>query len=248
MKQVTELAKQLVVSVFNETDTIFNHCMKVRRKIEDTDDFYIEIGTVKLPKDYWGSFHKMLWCKYLRQHSEDLLTMPEEIQEFINFNDTDEGKELSELIKCQGKLPMLNRDILDTKQDIICNLVDGSGQLRKDFSGILFQKYPNIFQEYKDFCECYENPREMLGQSQICESENIMVGNLYCMRTVGNRISIDYEAFGKALLELKEEAICSELSVAFSYGVGASLVGGDWNRIYTIISKVFNNYPIVVYR
>lgn len=242
------LAKVKTVNVSGVEDTIFNHCMKVKRKMGENDGFYISIFGINLPKEYWHSFYKMLWCKYLKNNSEELDKLPIEIQKLKDFNSTIEGKEFSQLLRTPNSIPVLNKDILQCNEDIICNLVNCNGVAEKGLNQQLFIKYPYVKEEYSDFCGCYPNKKEMLGQQQLCEAEDKLISNIFCKTLCGNESIIDYNALKTSLENLREEAMFEDWSIAFDYGMGSSLVGGDWNKIYFILQSVFANYPFVIYK
>lgn len=254
MSNNTALAKNKFVTIFDKEDSIYNHCMSVKRKISqyiDSENYFVTIAGVNLPKEYWYSFYKMLWCKYLKNTTEeDLQDIPEDILKFKDFNTTIEGKIFSKLLKEKQVIPIVEESIFKNTEDyIICNIVNSNGDIEKGTNEIIFHKYPETFHEYKEFCECYEIDQSgLLGQQQLCNGDGVFVSNLFCKKNAGTKSFIDYSLLEKALFRLKEEAISLELNIAFPYGAGVSLIGGEWEKIYFILTKVFSDYPIVVFK
>ena len=254
------------VEMFGKEDTIHNHLLRSKRILEDEetvirianlideeyfDEFdFFEINNRYLPKEYFSSFEKMLWCKYLRQNANsDLSLIPEDKKAHINFNTTDDGKEFSELLKCKEPILVLNKDIFLSKQDIICHQVNCQGVMGKGIAKTIKEKFPECFEEYKRICDSYPNKNDLLGSAVMVESNGKIIANLFGQLTYGsNGTYTDYNAFEKALFDMKEYAMLSNLSVAIPYGIGSSLAGGDWNKVYAIIQKVFVNYPVILYK
>lgn len=40
----------------------------------------------------------------------------------------------------------------------------------------------------------------------------------------------------------------NNLSIAIPYGIGCSIANGDWNKVYKIIEKVFEDYDVTLYK
>ena len=58
----------------------------------------------------------------------------------------------------------------------------------------------------------------------------------------------DYSAMGIALIDIKAKARERNMSIAIPYGIGCGIANGDWNRVYKIIEKVFDDYNVTLYK
>ena len=58
----------------------------------------------------------------------------------------------------------------------------------------------------------------------------------------------DYIAMEKCLRYIKMWAENNDLSIAIPYGIGCGIANGDWNIVYKIIEKVFNDYDVTLYK
>lgn len=58
----------------------------------------------------------------------------------------------------------------------------------------------------------------------------------------------DYSAMEIALTEIKTYAEEVNFSIAIPYGIGCGIANGDWNKVYKIIEKVFDDYNVTLYK
>lgn len=58
----------------------------------------------------------------------------------------------------------------------------------------------------------------------------------------------DYIAMEKCLRYIKIWAENNNLSIAIPYGIGCGIANGDWNEVYKIIEKVFEDYSVTLYK
>ena len=189
----------------------------------------------------------MLWCKFFKVHPE---LNPEMIPSFlkptIDFMKTDEGKEFTAILKSEG-LIILEKDIFTHNADIICHQVNCQGVMGRGIAKYIKDNFPECFEEYKNFCDDFENKQELLGQCLIVDVGDKFIANLFGQLTYGsNGCYTDYNAFEQALIKVKLEAMQDNLSVAIPFGIGSSLAGGDWNTISNIIKRVFADYPVII--
>lgn len=57
----------------------------------------------------------------------------------------------------------------------------------------------------------------------------------------------DYISMSYALSEIKQIAKERNMSIAIPFGIGCGIARGDWNEIYKIIEKTFNDYEVTIY-
>lgn len=58
----------------------------------------------------------------------------------------------------------------------------------------------------------------------------------------------DYLNMEIALEYLKAFAQKNNLSIATPYGIGCGIANGDWNKVYKMIEKVFEDYSVTLYK
>ncbi len=58
----------------------------------------------------------------------------------------------------------------------------------------------------------------------------------------------DYLNMEIALEYLKAFAQKNNLSIAIPYRIGCGIANGDWNKVYKIIEKVFEDYSVTLYK
>lgn len=52
----------------------------------------------------------------------------------------------------------------------------------------------------------------------------------------------------KCLRYIKIWAENNSLSIAIPYGIGCGIANGDWNEVYKIIEKIFEDYNVTLYK
>lgn len=63
----------------------------------------------------------------------------------------------------------------------------------------------------------------------------------------GNRYT-SYDAMYDSLVKIKEVAKKHNKSVALPYGIGSVRGGADWEVVYKMIERVFDDYEAVIYK
>lgn len=58
----------------------------------------------------------------------------------------------------------------------------------------------------------------------------------------------DYLNMEIALTDIKAKARERNRSIAIPYGIGCGIANGDWNEVYKIIEKVFDDYNVTLYK
>ena len=90
----------------------------------------------------------------------------------------------------------------------------------------------------------------MLGEIQIIplHSKDTAVINIFGQLDYGRQSGVvytDYEALKKAFIKINQE--CAFKSVAFPYGIGCGLAGGDWGKVERLMLRYLLDCNVRVY-
>lgn len=242
--------EEIKVSVLGNADTIANHIKNSTKYSFGTR--YLRIGTVNLPYSYKEDFEKMLWYKFFIANKEEKFDGKdaELFKEIIEYHNSERNKIFLTLLKNQNEIPVLNMDIFAGNEQVIGHQTNCQGVMGSGIAKIVKEKFPTCYEEYHSLCNSYENKEDLLGKCQMCKVGNKKyIANLFGQCKYGtDKCYSDYEAFEKALTQLKYECVGKELSVALPYNISCGRAGGDWNIVYNIIKKVFSDYPVILYK
>ena len=149
----------------------------------------------------------------------------------------------------------LKGDILLINKGIICHQVNCLGIMGKGIAKQIKEKFPEVFNDYRDFCNRilnqYGSRYEALGMfriSSICDS--LHIANIFGQGGIGcKRRETKYDAVDESLNKLKNLLIsnCCKLKVFFPKRMGCCLGGGNWDIYYEIIKSHFPDGIIVDY-
>lgn len=152
--------------------------------------------------------------------------------------------------------PIYKGDVLKAPQNIIVHQVNCMGVMGGGVASQVKQKYPDVFSSYFQLvAQNRGHEHKLLGKSQLLYiGSNKYIANLFGQYTYGlEKRQTNYEAFYRALEELKEQTICQatgdkpNLSFAFPFLIGSDRGGADWNVIDAMIYSVFQDNFEVAY-
>jgi O-acetyl-ADP-ribose deacetylase (regulator of RNase III) len=102
------------------------------------------------------------------------------------------------------------------------------------------QAYPEVFTKYR--YACLNTQKDLLGCVQIIGK----VVNIFGQRSYGtNTRKTDYDALKTAFTKLHNK-LPIEKSIAFPYGFGCGLAGGDWKIVSNLITNSFKNRKVKI--
>ena len=134
---------------------------------------------------------------------------------------------------------------------IFCHQVNCQGVMGAGLAKQIRSKYPIVYEEYKEYCQSTDNK---LGTNYYTSTLGGRVCvNMFAQDKYGrNRRYTDYSAFKSCLDDLASylNKNFKSLPVAFPYGIGCGLAGGDWNIILgmlTDFSQKVDNDVVIVY-
>lgn len=144
-------------------------------------------------------------------------------------------------------------DITNSDCDIVCHQVNCQGVMKSGVAKAIREKWPEVYESYKTYCNRVADSAWLLGQEQAVEIDNIKkryVVNLFAQQYFGydgTRFT-DYEAFYNAIWTLNEYLKhYPDKTIAFPYKIGCVRGGANWNIIYTMIKEVFEDRHIYFY-
>ena len=153
------------------------------------------------------------------------------------------------------KLEFKNGDLLKASEYFKVHQVNCQGVMGSGIAKSIKEKYPKVFEEYKNFykfCKSIPNNQSPLGIAQISMIENGAIINLFGQDGYGKGRQTNYEAFYQGLENIKRQIMNNNYprEVAFPYKIGSDRGGADWNIILTMINVVFNDtdFSITIYK
>lgn len=141
---------------------------------------------------------------------------------------------------------IINGNILNCTEDIICHQVNCQGYMGGGVARQLANQYKGLEEDYRIVCkEDNFDYEELKGLAYIKKFNNKYIANLFSQKP---NFDTDYEMLERALNWVKKKVIDEKLSVAIPYGIGCGIANGDWNKVYKIIEEVFSDYDVTLYR
>lgn len=147
-------------------------------------------------------------------------------------------------------IKIVSSNILNAKEDIICHQTNGMAVMGTGIAKQIRDKYPEVFEKYKNYCNSIDLFIELLGKVQPIKChDGKIVCNLFGQHRYGrDKRYTDYSAVKECLSKIKSYAQNKGLSIALPYNMGCMNAGGDWNIVYKMIEEVFNDYDVTIYK
>ena len=141
-------------------------------------------------------------------------------------------------------MEIIEQDILEIEQGIICHQVNCFGVARAGLAKQIANKYPKWESSYRKLCiDEYGHRRiDLLGGTHGCSiNDHLTIASLFGQYGYGqHEKQTDYTAFEKALRELKfYTGHRYTYDVYFPYKIGCGLAGGDWIIVSRLIELAF---------
>ena len=151
-------------------------------------------------------------------------------------------------------------DIFDSGADIICHQVNCQGVMGSGVAKQVREKYPPVYRAYKEWCENYE-ATDLLGKSQfvplkpmwtVNENNGELMGvvNIFGQLNYGynGRCYTDYDALQHAFDSIHQflNLFESQPIIAFPYKFGCARGGGDWDKVFAMISEEFKDITVLI--
>lgn len=147
-------------------------------------------------------------------------------------------------------IQIVKGDILNTDAEFICHQVNCMNTMGAGVAKVIYTKYPEVKAMYHELCSTVDDPRELLGQIQIVSLHgvDIAVINIFGQFDYGRcrgKVYTDYNALEKAFIEINKK--CAGKSIAFPYGFGCGLAGGDWITVEKLMINYLCNCDVKIY-
>lgn len=137
-------------------------------------------------------------------------------------------------------------NILDCTEDIIVHQVNVFGNMGGGVAKQLANQYSNLEKEYLEFCKLHNNDYNKLKGKVF----KIMIKGKFIMNMFSQKenFDTDYEMMKVALNYIKQWAENNNLSICMPYNIGCGIANGNWNKVYKIISDIFSDYEVTLYK
>lgn len=144
-------------------------------------------------------------------------------------------------------------DLLESGVPYLCQQVNCQGVMGAGLARQIRDKWPSVFAEYKRLCEKTKDRMSLLGTIQLCETSGVSDGeptpvviNIFGQFDYGrDGVYTDYSALSKAFKELNRRFRGKPL--AFPYGFGCGLAGGDWTDVEKMMVQLLPNCDVRIY-
>lgn len=145
---------------------------------------------------------------------------------------------------------IIEGNLLDATEDIIGHQVNCKGAMNSGVAKCIREKYPEVYKEYKNICKNEEFYNLIGGCQLVTCYDGKIIANLFGQKSYGydKKQYTDLPALIQALNYLKIEAKSKKLSVALPYNIGCCRGGANWNEVYFMINKVFQDYNLTLYK
>lgn len=146
-------------------------------------------------------------------------------------------------------IKIVKGDLLESDMDIICHQVNCLGIMGGGLALQIRDKYPEVYDAYKHRCDSISQTKtpelleeKLLGTNLYVPTANCMyiVANLFGQLDIGcDKRRTDYVAIHRCFHALNNDFKSKKIGIP--YGIGCGLGGGDWDKVYGIITKVFQD-------
>lgn len=136
----------------------------------------------------------------------------------------------------------IHKDIFESNASIIAHQVNCKGIMGAGLAAEIAKRYPKVEREYKYFCAPVYPSSDLLGTCQIVGIGNKRyIANLFGQDAYGTyKVQTRYDALEEAMKRLLEDATNLGVnSIAFPYGMGCGLAGGNWTVVDHLIQEVY---------
>lgn len=142
-------------------------------------------------------------------------------------------------------------DLLNSPCKYICHQVNCRGEMGAGVAAQIAQRWPQVYQEYRKLYEAYIWDRlfpSPLGTVQLVPiNEHQFVANLFAQEDYGrDQRYTSYDAFWECLNWLHGITGPTD-KIAFPYGIGCGLGGGNWHIILKMIEIALHDREVFIY-
>lgn len=147
-------------------------------------------------------------------------------------------------------IQIINGDIFDAFEqgcDAICHQVNCQGKMNAGLAKEIAKRYPEVKTDYVELC-LEESIDRLLGGYIDTPVKGGHVIGIFGQAYYGDDgwLYTNYDALQKAFCTLNHMYAGHKL--AFPYGIGCGLGGGDWNIVLQLIHDEFTECNVVIFR
>lgn len=146
---------------------------------------------------------------------------------------------------------IIKGDLMESSAKYICHQVNCQGAMRSGVAKQIREKWPVVFDRYKAACDKYKDKRdELLGKIQCVKvEEGTAVINIFGQNKYGydgNQYT-DLDALCTACKYIASKVKAGE-TIAMPYRIGCGLGGGDWGKVLDMLTDVFREHHLTLYK
>lgn len=143
-------------------------------------------------------------------------------------------------------------NLFDSKADVLCHQVNLYGVMGGGIASELRERYPNVYNRYRNHCDEYKFSESLLGSSLIVpkdEKNNQYIANCFCQNDFSRDGCLtNYEKMRECFINvinwMKQNG---KKTVAFPYKIGCGIAGGNWSIVLGIIEDVFKDVEVEIW-
>lgn len=136
-------------------------------------------------------------------------------------------------------------NLLDVTRGVIIHGCNSHGVMGSGVALAVKNKYPDVYDEYREQCELRVGDRTLLGDTILFEVSGVLaIANIITQKDYGTyQRQVNYGAIARGFADL--EAYYTPGVVFHFPKIGAGLGGGDWEVISEIIEHMCPNRSLV---
>lgn len=146
-------------------------------------------------------------------------------------------------------IQIVQGNLLDADdRDIILQQVNCCGVMGSGIAKQIRERYPEIYNSYKYFCDSHRILRQsLLGKVHYYSTPEYVIANCFGQYSYGRdgRQYTDYDA----LRECFTTVACNKAErIGIPFQIGCGLGGGDWEVVYNMICEIFDGIDVKIYK
>lgn len=144
-------------------------------------------------------------------------------------------------------LEIIRGDLLSSDANAICYQVNCRCVMGAGVAAAIIEKWPIVKERYRKAFENLKDWHSLLGKIQTVKiGQNRYVVNIFGQDDYGhNGVYTDYSALNRAFKQLNKRF--AGQTVAFPYGFGCGLGGGDWTDIERMMVILLPDCDVKIY-
>lgn len=142
---------------------------------------------------------------------------------------------------------IIRGDLLSSDANAICHQVNCRCAMGAGIAAAISEKWPIVKERYKKAFENLKDWHSLLGKIQTVKiGQNRYVVNIFGQDDYGHDgVYTDYSALNRAFKQLNKRF--AGQTVAFPYGFGCGLAGGEWMDVEMMMVKLLPNCDVQIY-